>query len=149
MGRVYDKVYQFRWTYGKGLTFRYKKHAKVVEEYLDYDEEVSFAFAAQKNGSSKEFINTFVVALTNKRLVLGRKRLLWGSFFYTITPDMYNDMRIYKGIFWGKVTIDTIKEEVVLSNLPKRGLDAIETAISEYMMEEKKKYKKRDDEVSK
>ena len=54
MGKIYDKVYKFRWTYGKGLTFRHKSHSKVLEEYLDSDEEVSFAFAAQKNGSSKD-----------------------------------------------------------------------------------------------
>ncbi len=35
--------------------------------------------------------------------------------------------------------IDTVKEEVTISNLPKSGLDDIETNITEMMMEEKTK----------
>ena len=49
-------------------------------------------------------------------------------------------MQIYKGLIWGKITIDTIKEKVILTNLPKKSLDEIETVISNYMMEAKKKY---------
>ena len=60
---------------------------------------------------------------------------------------MYNDLRVYQGLLWGHITIDTIKEVVVLSNLPKRSLDEIETQITEYMMEEKKKYPLRNDEI--
>ena len=37
--------------------------------------------------------------------------------------------------------IDTVKEKVILSNLSKKGLDEIETTISEFMMEAKKNYK--------
>lgn len=44
------------------------------------------------------------------------------------------------GLIWGKVTIDTVKEEVVITNLAKDSLREIETEISEFMMEEKKKY---------
>ena len=54
---------------------------------------------------------------------------------------MYNDMEIYKGLIWGKVTIDTVKEVVVLTNISKKALDEIETNISEFMLEAKKKYK--------
>lgn len=53
-------------------------------------------------------------------------------------------MQVYQGLLWSKVTIDTVKEEIVLSNLSKKGTDEIETRISEFMMEEKKKYQPRD-----
>ena len=46
------------------------------------------------------------------------------------------------GIIWGKITIDTVKEEVIITNLSKKSLPEIETSISEFMMEEKKKYGK-------
>ena len=36
--------------------------------------------------------------------------------------------------------IDTVKELVVLSNIDPKALDIIETNITEYMMNEKKKY---------
>ena len=49
-------------------------------------------------------------------------------------------MQVYQGLIWGKVTIDTVKEEVVITNLAKDSLREIETEITEFMMEEKKKY---------
>ena len=66
--------------------------------------------------------------------------LLWGYFFITVTPDMFNDLTIRKGLIFGSVIIDTVKEKIVLSNIDPNALDEIETVISEYMMEEKKKY---------
>lgn len=141
MGKIVDLVINFKSKYSGGIAWRIKKHARVLEEYINPDEEVLYAFCAQKNESFKEIFNTYAIAVTNKRILLGRKRLLWGSFYYTITPDMYNDMEIYRGLIWGKITIDTIKEVVVLTNLPKKSLDEIETVISEFMLENKKKYK--------
>jgi len=141
MGKVYDKVMEFERKYSGGIVWRINKHAKVIEEYINPDEEVIYAFCAQKNDKFSEIFNTFIVVVTNERLLLGHKRLLWGSFLYSITPDLYNDMQIYKGLFWGKITIDTVKENVILTNLPKKSLDEIETIISEFMMEAKKKYK--------
>jgi len=44
------------------------------------------------------------------------------------------------GLVWGKISIDTAKEVVFLSNIQKEALSEIETNITEYMMEEKKKY---------
>ena len=53
---------------------------------------------------------------------------------------MFNDLSIKMGIIWGKVSIDTIKEQVFLSNIQREALAEIETQITEYMMEEKQKY---------
>lgn len=141
MGKVYEKILEFNKKYSGGITWRIKKHAKVVEDYINPDEEVIYAFCAQKNEKFTEIFNTFAIVLTNKRILLGHKRIIWGSFLYSITPELYNDMKIYQGLIWGKMVIDTVKEEITLTNLPKSGLDEIETTISEFMMEEKKKYK--------
>lgn len=144
---IYERIMEFRKKYPGGIAFRIKKHAEVVQKYIDSDEEILYAFCGQKNDSIKEIANTYAVVLTNKRILLGTKRIFWGSFFYTITPEMYNDMEIYRGLFWGKVTIDTVKEEVVLTNLPKSGLDEIETKISNFMREAKLKYKTKEKEL--
>lgn len=141
---IYKKLMEFRNKYHGGIAFRLKEHAAVVQNYVDPDEEVLYVFCGQKNNSMIDFASTYVIALTNKRIMLGTKRIVWGSFFYTITPEMYNDMQIYKGLLWGKVTIDTVKEEVILTNLPKDALDEIETKISNFMREAKLKYKKED-----
>ena len=31
----------------------------------------------------------------------------------SITPDLFNDLSVYEGLIWGKVDIDTVKEEVL------------------------------------
>ena len=138
---VYERIMEFRRKYHGGIAFRIKKHAEVVQKYIDPDEEILYAFCGQKNTSIKEIANTYAIVLTNKRILLGTKRIFWGSFFYTITPEMYNDMEIYRGLIWGKITIDTVKEEVILTNLPKSGLNEIESKISNFMREAKLKYK--------
>ena len=72
--------------------------------------------------------------------MIATKRLLFGYFFISITPDMFNDLTVINGIIWGKIKIDTIKEIVFISNIDPNALPEIETNITEYMMEEKKKY---------
>ncbi len=146
MGEVYNQIKRFRQKYPGGVAWRVKKHAAIVEDYINFDEKILYSFVAQKNENFREIFHTFAVVLTDKRILLGCKRLLWGSFFYTITPDLYNDMQVYKGLIWGKITIDTVKEVVVLTNLPKKALDEIETTISNFMMEAKKQYAKTEKE---
>ena len=137
---VYEKALEFKHKHPGGITWRLKKHCDVVEKHLNPGEEVLFVFMGQKNNSWYEVFMSCVVVLTNKRLLIGQKRVVWGYFLSSITPDMYNDLLVYQGLIWGRVTIDTVKEEVVISNLPKSGLDEIETNISEFMMQEKKLY---------
>lgn len=144
MGAVYDKVKEFKRKYPGTVTwFRAKAHSKVVEDYINPDEKVLYAFIAQKNESSAEIFRTAVFCLTNKRIIIGQKRLVFGAFMTTVTPDLYNDLKIYQGLIWGKVKIDTIKEIINFSNISIKALDEIETNISEFMMKEKKKYKSR------
>ena len=143
MGVVYNKLKEFKKKYPGTVTWwRLKKHAKVIEIHLNPGEEVLYAFVGQKNDNPLDLWSTCAVALTNKRIIIGRKRLVFGYYFDTVTPDMFNDLNVYAGIIWGKITIDSIKEEIVITNLDKKSLPEIETNISEYMMEEKKKYAK-------
>jgi hypothetical protein len=83
---------------------------------------------------------TVVVALTNKRILIGQKNILFGYMLSSITPDLFNDMQVYDGILFGKITIDTVKEVTTITNLSKRSLPEIETNITEFMMKEKQKY---------
>ena len=146
MASLYDQVLYFKNRYKGGVSWRLKKHCAVIDKHLNPGEEVIFAFAGQKNNEFYNIFTTCVVALTNKRLLIGQKRVMWGYFFRDITPDMYNDLRVYQGLIWGHIIIDTLKEVVILSNLPKSGLNEIETQITEFMMQEKKKYPLREKE---
>lgn len=137
MGIVYDKVSKFLKRYPMTVAWRVKAHCKVAESYINDDEEVLYAFAAQKGVSSVDMFNTFVIVITDKRIILAQKRVLFGYIYYAITPDMFNDLTIRMGFIWGKVIIDTVKELVVLTFIPKGALRELETVFSKYMMDKK------------
>lgn len=148
MSNVYEKVKEFKDKYPMTVAWRLKKHCKIVDLHLNPDEEIVYAFAAQKNDNPFDIITSSVIALTNKRIVIAQKRMVFGYFFKSITPDMFNDLTVKMGLVWGKVYIDTVKEYVCLSNIQREALPEIETAITAYMMEEKKKYGLREEEAS-
>jgi len=140
MVTVYEKAKEFKRKYPATVAFRIKAHSKLAQKFVGNDEEIKYVFVAQKNFKSYEFINTNVIVLTNKRLLVATKRLLFGYFYKAITPDLFNDITLRSGLLWGKVVIDTVKEIVILSNIDKAALSEIEQNVSNVMMEEKKKY---------
>ena len=144
MSKSFEMVKRFKSKYPLTIAFRLKKHCDVIDMHLNPGEEILYAFTAQKNESSLQIFNSNVIVLTNKRLMIATKRVIWGYFFVSITPDMFNDITITKRLIWGEVTIDTIKETVQLTNIDPNALPEIETIISDYMMEEKKKYAEHD-----
>lgn len=139
---VYEELKKFKKKYPMTISWRLKKHAKIIEKHLNPEEEILYAFAAQKNDNPLDIITTYAVVITNKRILLASKRILFGYFLISITPDMFNDLSVKMGLIWGKVIIDTVKEVVILSNIQREALDEIETNITEYMMKEKQKYQK-------
>lgn len=144
---VYEKVREFKDKYPMTVAWRLKSHCKIIDLHLNPDEEVEYAFTAQKNDNPFDIITTAVVVLTNKRILIGQKRLLFGYFYSAITPDMFNDLSLKMGLIWGKVYIDTVKEIIKLSNLQREALPEIETAVTEYMMREKQKYRTVEEET--
>ncbi len=142
---IYKRVLKFKEKYPMTIAWRLRKNSEVVERHLNPDEEVIYAFAAQKNDNPFNIFETSVIALTTKRILIGRKRIVFGYFLNSITPDMFNDLKVSGGIIWGRVYIDTVKEFVTLSNISNDALTEIETEISSYMMEAKKEYKNRDE----
>ena len=125
---VYSKLKEFKKRYPLTVGWRLKSHCKVVEKHLNPGEIVNYVFVAQKNDTLLDFISTYVVVLTNRRILLAQKRVL------------FNDLKVRTGIIWTKIYIDTAKEFIKLSKIQKSASDEIETAITEYMMEEKRKY---------
>ena len=137
---VYDQIKKFKKTHKNTIMWRIKKHSDVVEKHLNPGEEVLYAFAGQMNDNPLNVYCTAAIVLTNKRILIGQKNIFFGYSLNAITPDLFNDMQVKEGTIWGKITIDTVKEEVVISNLSKSSLTEIETNISEFMMKEKQKY---------
>ena len=122
------------------IAWRTKQHCKIIDKHLNNGEEILYIFAGQKNDSYINIFNTYVVAFTNKRIILATKRVLFGYFFKSITPDMYNDLTIHRGLIWGSIILDTVKEVITITNLDINSLDDIETNVTEIMLRHKKDY---------
>lgn len=140
MESVYEQVKAFKKRYPLTIAWRLKAHSKVIEKHLNPEEEVFYAFCGQKNDSVFNIFTTCVVAITSKRIMIAQKRPLIGYYFTSITPDLFNDLKVHTGLFYGKVYIDTVKEFTCFSNLQLKSLPEIETNVTEYVMREKKKY---------
>ena len=139
MSETYKMILEYTKKFPGTVAWRKKAHAKVIDKHLNPEEKVTYAFCCQKGYNSLDIFNTYAVALTNKRIIIAQKRLLFGYLFISVTPDLFNDLSIKTGIIWGKACIDTAKEVIILSNLSKASVDEIETHITEFMMEEKKR----------
>lgn len=140
MENIYKLALDFKRKYPKTISWRIKQHCKVAAKHLNPDEKVTYVFTCQKNSHSYEIFRTFAVVITDKRVLIAQKRLLFGYLFITVTPDLYNDLTVISGILWGKIHIDTVKEDILLSNLDKSALPEIETVITQFMIEAKKQY---------
>lgn len=140
MNSVYSLVKNFKRKHPGTIAWRTQAHCQIIERHLNPGETVQYAFACQKNIAFYDIFSTYVVALTDKRIMLAQKRLLFGYLFLTITPELYNDLTVRTGLLWGNINIDTVKETVHLSNISKDALPEIETQITEFMMQAKKEY---------
>lgn len=146
MASTYELVKEFKRKYKSTVCWRIKKHCAIVDNNLNPNEKVLFAFAAQNNSSHDAIFDTAVLALTTDRVLIAQDRILFGYKLNSITPDLYNDMQVYSGIFWGAITIDTMKETIVFSNISKKALSEIQINISSFMIEAKKKFYSKTDE---
>lgn len=149
MKSSYPLVRKFMQKYPLTIAWRLRQHAKIIDKYLNPDEEIIYIFAGQKNDHSLDLVNTNIVALTNKRIMVATKRVFFGYFFKTITPDMYNDLSVQKGLIFGSIILDTIKEVITITNIDPRALSEIETNITEAMIKQKKEYAKKELEKNK
>lgn len=140
MGNSYSLVKKFMKKFPMTIAWRIKSHCKVIDTHLNEGEKILYIFAGQKNDSYLNFLNTYVVAFTNKRIILCTKRILFGYFFKSITPDMFNDLTIHRGLIWGSIVLDTVKEVITITNLDKKALDDVETNITEIILGYKKEF---------
>lgn len=130
-----SQLASFKSKYPLTVGWRLKKHSKVLLEHLHDDEVIRYAFYAQKNNNPLDVTSTGIIAITNKRLVIARDRVVFGYFLDSITADMFNDLKLRSGIIWGKVIIDTVSELVILSNISKSALPEIEEEVTSAMLE--------------
>lgn len=150
MNYICEQAKEFKKKYPMTVAWRLKSHSKVIQKHLSSDEAILYVFAGQKSPFIWDMFSTYLVVLTNKRILVAEKRLIFGYYFISVTPEMFNDLSVQSGILWGKVFIDTIKEQVIINNIDKRALAEIQNRVSEYMLEEKRKVVKveKDNQIS-
>ena len=134
---IRTRVYEFLKKYPFTIAFRLSAHMKVISKHLNPGEEIIYLFPAQKEMGGP--FSTCIVCCTNKRIMIAQKKVLPGYYLNSITPDLFNDFQVKKGFVFGKVTIDTAKEVVHLTDLDPRSLPEVETNLSEYLLHEKPK----------
>lgn len=130
---VYQYIHEFKLKYKMSVIWRLKANSKIVEMHINPDEKLIYAFAAQKNNNPFDIFSTAVIAITDKRLLIGRKRVVFGYFLDSVTPELFNDLKVLSGVIWGKIHIDTAKEFITLSNIDKKALPEIENMITTNM----------------
>lgn len=138
MTNSYILIKDFKKKYPMTIAWRTKQHCKIIDKHLNPKEKILYIFAGQKNDRALDMLNTYIVAFTNKRIMLATKRVVFGYFFKSITPDMYNDLTIHRGLIWGSITLDTVKEVITITNIDVKALSEIETNITEIMLKQKK-----------
>lgn len=138
MNNCYSLIKEFMKKYPMTIAWRLKRHCKIIDKHLNPGEEILYMFTGQKNDSSINFMNTYVIVFTNKRIMVATKRVLFGYFLKSITPDMYNDLTIHRGLIWGRITLDTMKEVITITNIDVNALNDIETNITEIVLKLKK-----------
>ena len=139
MGSVYEMVKGFKRKYPLTICHRLRSHSKVIEMHLNPGEVCRYAFPAQKNDKLLDIFDTCIVAITNHRILVSQKKVFFGYYLSSITPDLYNDMKLKAGVLFGLLNISTVKEELWFSDISKSSLPEIETSISSFMIEAKKR----------
>jgi len=148
LDEIYFMAANFLKKYPWTIAWRIRQHSKVLAKHINAGEEILYIFPAQKNPNPFDIFSTCIVAFTNKRIVIAQKKVYWGYLLMSVTPDMFNDFEVYKGMILGRLDIDTIKEVIRLSDLDPKALVEIETNLSEYLLKVKPKFiKKHHEEV--
>ena len=137
---VTNQINEFLKKYPLTIAFRISQHLKVINKHLNKGEEVIYSFPAQKLAGGP--FSTCLICCTNKRILIAQKRVIPGYNINSITPDLFNDFQVIKGFIWGKVNIDTVKEIIKFSYIDSRALVEVETNLSEYLLQTKRKFNK-------
>jgi hypothetical protein len=108
-----NEMYQFCLDngYGQGFNTRNSiKHFEIIEKNLGNDENVLFAFIGLHNYVSiSKHDNNFAYAVTNKRILLGQKKVI-GEVFQSIALNKINDITFQSGVAYGVITVDAQTE---------------------------------------
>lgn len=122
------------------------KHFSLIENELRAGESILTAYVGRlsKNSDGNSGYN-YAFALTPKRFIMAQKRII-GNFLKSIYLENVNDVTMKKGLIFGTIEVDTIKE-VVQIEVAKECADNIYYCITSSLERIKKANKEREDSV--
>jgi len=137
MPKTLELAQDFKKRYPATVSWRLKRHSRLIDNNLHRNEEVFYAFGAQWNHKFDMF-DTAVFAITNERMIVAQQRVITGYQVISIDPRLFNDIKIDGKIFWGSLKIDTVKEIIDFSNISKKSLFEIKKVITSYVGSKKR-----------
>mgnify|MGYP000931086841 CR=1 FL=1 len=98
--------------FGQGQTKKWGiRHFGLIENALQSDEVVHMAFIGLHNFVSiSKHDSNFAYVVTNKRIIFAQHRML-GDVVKSVVLDNINDITMSRGVAFGVLCIDTIKEK--------------------------------------
>lgn len=112
------------------------KHFQLVENQLKNDENVIMAMTTSGiyDGAQIVMGGITAIAFTNKRLIYAQKGgFLFGEQIKIVNLDKINDIQKEPfGLFYGKIKIDTIKENIGIQ-VDKKIIDLVFRSITEFI----------------
>ena len=139
MESVYEKARDFKNKYPGTIAFRLNKHAKVIEDNLLEGEKVIHVYCGLNYQNE-----TIIVAVTDKRVIVGHKNIFFGSFCYSIDKSKICEVYASQGVMWGYVRMSTLTDTFVrlyyldLSSPSKIKEEVIKSTVLETINEREK-----------
>ena len=69
MKSAYEFALEFKRKYPMTVAWRIKQNAAIVDQHVNPDENITYAFVGQKNESPFDIFQTAAIAITNKRII--------------------------------------------------------------------------------
>ena len=112
--RTAEEMYEYCVENGYGSGFNRNnsiKHFKVIEAALQPNEDALSVFIGLHNYQSMtKHDNNFAYALTNKRIIMGQKKVI-GENCQIIAIENVSDITFSSGLVFGIITIDSFREK--------------------------------------
>ena len=105
MGIIYEKAMKFKSKYSGSISFRLKEHSKFAEKYLVDGEKVLHVYCG-----CRDFFHTRVLVITDKRVMVAHKNLLFGGYCSSIDKNEICEIGTHKGIIWNEITLSTLTD---------------------------------------
>ena len=111
----YELAMEFKRKFPSTIAWRIFQNSKVVDQHVNPDENITYAFVGQKNESPFDIFQTAAIAITNKRIISMNVQGITGKKVdYTSIP--YSKIQVFSIETSGTLDLDS-ELDVTISGL--------------------------------